>query len=111
MVDDLRAEPARVAEEEIDPELEQEIRKEIEEIEELEREMGLRGPGEARPGRGDEAGRGGRSRTGTRPGQASDPGDLPPRRRGAGPGDQGEHRDQGTDALHLHQHPGPLPGA
>ena len=49
MVDDLRAEPARVAEEEIDPELEEEIRKEIEEIEELEREMGLRGPVEARP--------------------------------------------------------------
>ncbi len=35
IVDDLRAEPARVAEEEIDLELEQEIRKEIEEIEEL----------------------------------------------------------------------------
>ena len=47
IVDDLRAEPARVVEEEIDPELEQEIRKEIEEIEELEREMGLRGPAEA----------------------------------------------------------------
>ncbi len=61
IVDDLRAEPARVAEEEIDPELELEIRKEIEEIEELEREMGLRGPVEARPGRGDDAGRGGRS--------------------------------------------------
>src|SRR5208337_1044640 len=50
-----------VAEEEIDPELEQEIRKEIEEIEELEREMGLRGPVEARPGRGDDLARGGRS--------------------------------------------------
>ncbi|MGZ3383767.1 MAG: Rne/Rng family ribonuclease [Isosphaeraceae bacterium] len=61
IVDDLRAEPARVAEEEIDPELEQEIRKEIEEIEELEREMGLRGPVEARPGRGDDLARGGRS--------------------------------------------------
>ncbi|WP_206107707.1 Rne/Rng family ribonuclease [Paludisphaera rhizosphaerae] len=45
-------------EEEIDPELEQEIRKEIEEIEVLEREMGLRGPVEARPHRGE--GRGGR---------------------------------------------------
>ncbi|HEV3167840.1 MAG TPA: Rne/Rng family ribonuclease [Isosphaeraceae bacterium] len=41
-------------EEEIDPELEEEIRKEIEEIAELEREMGLRGPIEARPHRGDE---------------------------------------------------------
>ena len=61
IVDDLRVEPARVAEEEIDPELEQEIRKEIEEIEELEREMGLRGPVEARPGRGDDLARGGRS--------------------------------------------------
>ena len=60
IVEDLRAEPARVAEEEIDPELEQEIRKEIEEIEELEREMGLRGPVEARPRRGDEPARAGR---------------------------------------------------
>jgi len=50
---------------EIDPELEEEIRKEIEEIAELEREMGLRGPVEARPRRGDEpeadGGRGGKS--------------------------------------------------
>ena len=55
--------------EEIDPELEEEIRKEIEEIAELEREMGLRGTTEARPRRGDrpaaeegeaEPGRGGR---------------------------------------------------
>jgi ribonuclease E len=61
IVDELRAEPARVAEEEIDPELELEIRKEIEEIEELEREMGLRGPVEARPGRGDDLARAGRS--------------------------------------------------
>ncbi len=61
IVDDLRSEPPRAVEEEIDPELEQEIRKEIEEIEELEREMGLRGPVEARPGRGDDLARGGRS--------------------------------------------------
>ncbi len=50
---------------EIDPELEEEIRKEIEEIAELEREMGLRGPVEARPRRGDDSeadgGRGGKS--------------------------------------------------
>jgi len=58
---ELLAEPARVIEEEIDPELEQEIRKEIEEIEVLEREMGLRGPVEARPRRGDDPGRGGRA--------------------------------------------------
>ena len=59
--DERLGEPARMVDEEIDPELEQEIRKEIEEIEELEREMGLRGPVEARPRRGDEAARGGRS--------------------------------------------------
>jgi ribonuclease E len=40
--------------EEIDPELEEEIRREIEEIQVLEREMGLRGTTEARPRRGDE---------------------------------------------------------
>ena len=62
--DELREEPAHAAvEEEIDPELEEEIRREIDEIAELEREMGLRGPIEARPRRGDEreaeAGRGG----------------------------------------------------
>ena len=51
--------PAAV-EEEIDPELEQEIRKEIEEIEELEREMGLRGPVAARGQEVDDGGRGGR---------------------------------------------------
>jgi ribonuclease E len=45
---------ATAPEEEIDPELEEEIRKEIEEIAELEREMGLRGTTEARPRRGDE---------------------------------------------------------
>ncbi len=48
------------ADEEIDAELEQEIRREIEEIEELEREMGLRGPADARPKRGEDA-RGGRT--------------------------------------------------
>jgi len=62
--DELREEPARAAvEEAIDPELEDEIRREIAEIAELEREMGLRGPIEARPRRDDEreaeAGRGG----------------------------------------------------
>jgi ribonuclease E len=41
--------------EEIDPELEEEIRREAEEIQALEREMGLRGTTEARPRRGDEA--------------------------------------------------------
>jgi ribonuclease E len=51
-------------EEEIDAELEQEIRKEIEEIEELEREMGMRGSPEAAGRRGDEFGRGGRSARG-----------------------------------------------
>ena len=43
--------------------------------------------------------------------QAADPGHLPPRRRSAGAGDQGRHRHQGPDALDLHQHPRPLPGA
>ncbi len=58
-------EPARerpsAADEEIDAELEQEIQREIDEIAELEREMGLRGPAEARGRRGDEPSRGGRS--------------------------------------------------
>ncbi len=46
---------------EIDPELEEEIRREVEEIAELEREMGLRGTTEARPrGRGDAPADGGR---------------------------------------------------
>ncbi|WP_435009086.1 Rne/Rng family ribonuclease [Tundrisphaera lichenicola] len=65
--DDL-APSARIPgpEDEIDPELEEEIRKEIEEIAELERQMGLRGTVEARPRRGDagaeeEGSRGGRS--------------------------------------------------
>jgi ribonuclease E len=52
---------APAAADEIDSELEEEIRKEIEEIEELEREMGLRGPSEARPRRDDDSARGGRS--------------------------------------------------
>jgi ribonuclease E len=39
---------------EIDPGLEEEIRREVEEIAELEREMGLRGTTEARPRRGDD---------------------------------------------------------
>lgn len=54
------------ADEAIDPELEEEIRREIEEIAELEREMGLRGPIEARPRGGDHeaapSGPGGRPR-------------------------------------------------
>jgi ribonuclease E len=65
LVQEHREQAVRLPEEEIDPELEQEIRKEIEEIEALEREMGLRGPVEARPRRGDEiarASRGGRGR-------------------------------------------------
>jgi ribonuclease E len=45
---------AMAVDEEIDPELEEEIRREVEEIAELEREMGLRGPSEARPRRGDD---------------------------------------------------------
>src|SRR5262249_9719151 len=45
----------------IDAELEQEIRKEIEEIEELEREMGLRGGPETRARAGEEPARGGRA--------------------------------------------------
>ena len=73
--------------------------------------MGLRGPAEARPARGDEPARGGRSGAGPGPRQAADPGDLPPRRRGARPGHQGEHRHQGADPLDLHQHPRPLPRA
>jgi ribonuclease E len=63
--EELREEPAATTDEAIDPELEEEIRREIEEIAVLEREMGLRGPAEARPRRGDEreteAGRGGRN--------------------------------------------------
>ncbi|MFI5455904.1 MAG: Rne/Rng family ribonuclease [Isosphaerales bacterium] len=58
--DELTERPAVVVEEEIDDELEQEIRREIVEIEELEREMGLRGPAESGAKRGDELARGGR---------------------------------------------------
>ena len=68
--DDERVPSARVPgpDDRIDPELEEEIRREIEEIAVLEREMGLRGPVEARPRRGEPAsavgddggGRGGR---------------------------------------------------
>jgi ribonuclease E len=76
--DDELAPSSRVSdpEDRIDPELEEEIRKEIEEIAELEREMGLRGTVEARPRRGEPAGpeadggRGGklsRSRGGIKP--------------------------------------------
>jgi ribonuclease E len=54
-------EPRAAVEEEIDVELEQEIRKEIEEIEELEREMGLRGAAEAQARPAEEPVRGGRS--------------------------------------------------
>jgi ribonuclease E len=56
--DDDRVPSSRVAdpEDQIDPELEEEIRKEIEEIAELEREMGLTGTSEARP-RGGEGGK------------------------------------------------------
>ena len=109
--DELADRPAAPVDEEIDLELEQEIRREIEEIEELEREMGLRGPADARPRRGEEPARGGRSGRGRGLAQAADPGDLPPRRRGAGPGHQGEHRHQGADPLDLYQHPRPIPRA
>lgn len=64
LIHEHRAVPVN-PEEEIDPELEEEIRREIEEIAELEREMGLRGPVEARPRRGDE--RDVESRAGGRP--------------------------------------------
>jgi ribonuclease E len=52
--EELREESVSTMDEAIDPELEEEIRREIEEIAVLEREMGLRGPVEARPRRGDE---------------------------------------------------------
>jgi ribonuclease E len=59
--DELRDQTSLIVDEEIDVELEQEIRREIEEIEELEREMGMRGgPAEARTRRVDEPTRGGR---------------------------------------------------
>jgi ribonuclease E len=56
-----------VVDEEIDPELLEEIRREAEEIAELEREMGLRGPVEARPRRGDEPSRAPRGRGAVKP--------------------------------------------
>ncbi len=46
--------PVALEDDGIDPGLEEEIRREIEEIAELEREMGLRGTTEARPRRGDD---------------------------------------------------------
>jgi ribonuclease E len=55
------------ADEEIDSELEQEIRREIDEIEELEREMGLRAPADSPGRRGDEPARGARSPRGRGP--------------------------------------------
>ncbi len=66
--DDFETEtPRPVVEEEIDPELEQEIRKEIEEIQELEREMGLRGPTSARGQDLEDGGRGARGRGPAKP--------------------------------------------
>jgi ribonuclease E len=57
--DDLQGEGEEIAvrtpeDDQIDPGLEEEIRREVEEIAELEREMGLRGTTEARPRRGDD---------------------------------------------------------
>ena len=43
--------------------------------------------------------------------QAADSRHLPPRRRSARAGHQGRHRHQRPDALDLHQHSRPLPGA
>jgi len=65
--DELIDKPAAAIDEEIDVELDQEIRREIEEIEELEREMGLRGPADSRAKRGDEPPRGGRFARGRGP--------------------------------------------
>jgi len=65
--DELTDRPAVAIDEEIDVELEQEIRREIEEIEELEREMGLRGPAESGAKRGDVPPRGGRFTRGRGP--------------------------------------------
>ncbi len=62
--DELVPDRPPAVDEEIDAELEQEIQREIDEIAELEREMGLRGPAEARTRRGDEPPRGGRSARG-----------------------------------------------
>ena len=62
--DEIELDRPPAVDEEIDAELEQEIQREIDEIAELEREMGLRGPAEARTRRGDEPPRGGRSARG-----------------------------------------------
>jgi ribonuclease E len=59
--DEPGAERTAAVDDQIDAELEQEIQREIDEIAELEREMGLRGPAEARTRRGDQPPRGGRS--------------------------------------------------
>lgn len=56
-----------VVDEEIDPDLIEEIRREAEEIADLEREMGLRGPIEARTRRGDEPSRAPRGRGTVKP--------------------------------------------
>ena len=73
--DDIEVRVASPEDDMIDPGLEEEIRREIEEIAELEREMGLRGTTEARPRRGDErdAGPGGRGRPASRPRPGSKP--------------------------------------
>ncbi len=52
--DEIEARVTSPEDDQIDPGLEEEIRREVEEIAELEREMGLRGTTEARPRRGDE---------------------------------------------------------
>jgi len=57
---DEDAPAARPEDDQIDPGLEEEIRREVEEIAELEREMGLRGTTEARPRRGEDPEPGGR---------------------------------------------------
>ena len=59
--DEIVSERPTALDDQIDAELEQEIQREIDEIAELEREMGLRGPAEARTRRGDQPPRGGRS--------------------------------------------------
>jgi ribonuclease E len=68
--EDEELEPVRLAravDEEIDPELEEEIRREIQEIEDLEREMGLRGPSGRRPEEREAPGRGPRGRGAVKP--------------------------------------------
>jgi ribonuclease E len=61
---DEQATERTALDDQIDAELEQEIQREVDEIAELEREMGLRGPAEARTRRGDQPPRGGRSMRG-----------------------------------------------